>query len=104
SLPARAGLGTRRLVEILAGMSAEADYVLMDCSPALLIPENLYVAAAADGIILVVNSGATHPRDLLKAKELLEHSGTPVIGVVVNRMPLKSVNYYYRRYTSYYRS
>jgi succinoglycan biosynthesis transport protein ExoP len=104
SLPARAGLGTRRLGEVLAGMSAEADYVLMDCSPALLIPENLYVAAAADAIILVVNSGSTHPGDLLRAKELLEHSGTPVIGVVVNRMPLKSVNYYYRRYTSYYRS
>ena len=104
SVPARAGLGTRRLVEVLAGMSAEADYVLIDSSPALLIPENLYVAAAVDGIILVADSGSTRPRDLLRAKEVLEHSGTPVIGVVVNRMPLKSVNYYYRRYTAYYHS
>jgi capsular exopolysaccharide synthesis family protein len=104
SLPARAGLGTGRLVEVLAGMSAEADYVLIDSSPALLIPENLYVAAAADGIILVADSGSTRPRDLLRAKEILEHSGTPVIGVVVNRMPLKSVNYYYRRYSAYYHS
>lgn len=104
TLPARAGLGTRRLVEILAGMSAEADFVLMDSSPALLIPENLYVAAATDGIILVVNSGSTRPRDLLRAKEVLDRSGTPVIGVIVNRMPLKSINYYYRHYTSYYRS
>ncbi|MDO8475171.1 MAG: P-loop NTPase [Candidatus Rokubacteria bacterium] len=102
TVPARAGLGTRRLVEVLAGMSAEADYVLIDSSPALLIPENLYVAAAADGIILVADSGSTRPRDLLRAKEVLEHSGTPVIGVVVNRMPLKSVNYYYRRYSAYY--
>ena len=104
TLPARAGLGTHHLVEVLAGMSAEADYVLMDSSPALLIPEILYVAAAADGILLVVDSGSTRPRDLLRAKDILERSGTPVIGVVVNRMPLKSVNYYYRHYTSYYRS
>lgn len=104
TVPARAGLGTPRLVEVLAGMSAEADYVLIDSSPALLIPENLYVAAAADGIILVAASGSTRPRDLLRAKEVLEHSGTPVIGVVLNRMPLKSVNYYYRRYTAYYHS
>jgi len=104
TLPARAGLGSSRLVEVLTGMSAEADYVLIDSSPALLIPENLYVAAAADGIILVADSGSTRPRDLLRAKEVLEHSGTPVIGVVVNRMPLKSVNYYYRRYTAYYHS
>jgi Mrp family chromosome partitioning ATPase len=103
-VPARAGLGTRRLVEVLEDMSAEADYVLIDSSPALLIPENLYVAAAADGIILVADSGSTRPRDLLRAKEVLEHSGTPVIGVVINRMPLKSVNYYYRRYTAYYHS
>jgi capsular exopolysaccharide synthesis family protein len=104
TVPARAGLGSRRLVEVLTGMSAEADYVLIDSSPALLIPENLYVAAAVDGIILVADSGSTRPRDLLRAKELLEHSGTPVIGVVVNRMPLKSVNYYYRRYSAYYHS
>jgi capsular exopolysaccharide synthesis family protein len=104
TVPARAGLGSRRLVEVLASMSAEADYVLIDSSPALLIPENLYVAAAADGIILVADSGSTRPRDLLRAKEVLEHSGTPVIGVVVNRMPLKSVNYYYRRYSAYYHS
>lgn len=104
SVPARAGLGTGRLVEVLTDMSAEADYVLIDSSPALLISENLYVAAAVDGIILVANSGMTRPRDLLRAKEVLEHSGTPVIGVVVNRMPIKSVNYYYRRYTAYYHS
>ena len=104
TVPARAGLGTRRLVEVLEDMSAEADYVLIDSSPALLIPENLYVAAAADGIILVADSGSTRPRDLLRAKEVLEHSGTPVIGVVINRMPLRSVNYYYRRYTAYYHS
>jgi succinoglycan biosynthesis transport protein ExoP len=104
TLPARAGLGTPRLVEVLAGMSAEADYVLIDSSPALLIPENLYVAAAVDGIVLVADSGSTRPRDLLRAKEVLERSGTPVIGVVVNRMPIKSLNYYYRRYTAYYHS
>jgi succinoglycan biosynthesis transport protein ExoP len=104
TMPARTGLGSHRLVEVLAGMSSEAEYVLIDSSPALLIPENLYVAAAADGIILVADSGSTRPRDLLRAKELLEHSGTPVIGVVINRVPLKSVNYYYRRYSAYYHS
>jgi len=38
-------------------MSDDADYVLMDSSPILLIPDNLYIAAAADGIILVVSVG-----------------------------------------------
>ena len=49
-------------------MSDEADYVLIDSSPILLIPDNLYMAAAADGIILVVAVGQTRSRDILRTK------------------------------------
>ncbi len=36
--PSRTGLGTDRLARVLGNMSDEADYVLMDSSPILLIP------------------------------------------------------------------
>jgi polysaccharide biosynthesis transport protein len=100
--PARTGLGTQRLTKILGDMSDEADYVLMDSSPILLIPDNLYMAAASDGIVLVVAVGQTRPRDLLKTKALLDRAGTPVLGVVLNRTPVKQLNSYYKQYSSYY--
>lgn len=100
--PARRGLGTERLTKILGDMSEEADYVIMDSSPILLIPDNLYMAAAADGIVLVVAVGHTRPRDLLKTKAVLERAGTPVLGVVLNRTPLKQLNGYYKQYSAYY--
>jgi succinoglycan biosynthesis transport protein ExoP len=100
--PARTGLGTQRLTKILGDMSDEADYVLMDSSPILLIPDNLYMAAASDGIVLVVAVGQTRPRDLLKTKALLDRSGTPVLGVVLNRTPVKQLNSYYKQYSAYY--
>jgi capsular exopolysaccharide synthesis family protein len=100
--PSRTGLGTDRLPQILGNMSDEADYVLMDSSPILLIPDNLYMAAAADGIVLVVAIGQTRPRDLLRTKAILERAGTPIVGVVLNRTPVKHLNSYYKQYSGYY--
>jgi len=102
--PARSGLGTERLTKILGDMSDEADFVLMDSSPILLIPDNLYMAAAADGIVLVVAVGQTRPRDLVRTKALLERAGTPIVGVVLNRTPVKHLNSYYKQYSAYYGS
>jgi capsular exopolysaccharide synthesis family protein len=98
---ARTGLGNR-LSLILSNMSDETDYVLMDSSPILLIPDNLYIAAAADGIVLVVSVGTTRPRDLVRTKEILERAGTPIVGVVLNRTPIKQLNAYYKQYSRYY--
>ena len=83
-------------------MSNETDYVLMDSSPILLIPDNLYIAAAADGIVLVVSVGTTRPRDLVRTKEILARAGTPIVGVVLNRTPIKRLNAYYKQYNAYY--
>jgi len=104
SAPARTGLGTDRLSRILGQMADEADYVLLDSSPILLIPDNLYMAAAADGIVLVAAVGQTRPRDLLRTKAILERSGTPILGVVLNRAPINHVNAYYKEYSAYYGS
>jgi succinoglycan biosynthesis transport protein ExoP len=100
--PAKVGLGTDRLTHILDDMMGEADYVLLDSSPILLIPDNLYMAAAADGIVLVVAVGQTRPRDLVRAKAILDRSGTPILGVVLNRTPVKHLNSYYKQYSAYY--
>ncbi len=102
SASASVGLGSERLTRILADMSADADYVLMDSSPVLLTPDNLYIAAAADGIVLVVGVGTTRLRDLQRAKQFLERTGTPIVGVVLNRTPLRHLNAYYKQYSAYY--
>jgi polysaccharide biosynthesis transport protein len=97
----RTGLGSERLARVLDQMSGEAEYIILDSSPILLIPDNLYMAAAVDGVILVVHSGTTRPRDLLRTKELFEKAGTPIIGVVLNQVPLKRMTQYYSYYKHY---
>jgi Mrp family chromosome partitioning ATPase len=60
------------------------------------------MAAAADGVVLVVAVGQTRPRDLMRTKALLERTGTPIVGVVLNRTPVKQLNSYYKQYSAYY--
>lgn len=97
----RTGLGSSRLPEVLDSMSVEAEFVLLDSSPILLIPDNLYMAAATDGVILVCQSGITRPRDFLRAKSIIEKSGTPILGIVLNQVPVRKVNQYYSYYRAY---
>jgi hypothetical protein len=82
-------------------MEAESEYVLIDSSPILLVPDNLYMASAADGILLVVDSSSTRPRDLLRTKEV-ERTGSPIVGVVLNRA--LSDPHYYKQYMTYYKA
>ena len=97
----RSGLGSRRLGEVLTQMSEEADYVILDSSPILLIPDNLHMAAAVDGVVLVVRAGVTRPRDLLQTKEMFDKTSTPILGVVLNQVPLRRMTHYYRYYKHY---
>ena len=100
----RSGLGSGRLAEVMTQLATEAEYVIFDSSPILLVPDNLDLAAAADGILLVVQSGVTRPRDLIQTKEILEKAGTPIIGVVLNQVPLRRIQHYYAYYNRYYKT
>jgi Mrp family chromosome partitioning ATPase len=79
-------------------MTEHADLVLCDSSPVLLIPDNLFLAAAVDGVILVARAGSTTRRDLARARVLLEGAGARLLGVVINEMPAASLKAHYTRY------
>ena len=54
----------------------------------LLIPDNLLLASAVDGVVLVAKAGSTGFRDLARAKTLLEGAGARMLGVVLNQVPV----------------
>jgi len=91
-------LATTRLKELIEEMADKADLVLCDSSPVLLMSDNLFLASAVDGVILVAKTGKTGCRDLARAKSLLEEVGAKILGVVINDMPASALNGQYRRY------
>jgi Mrp family chromosome partitioning ATPase len=67
-------------------MTTRADFVICDSSPVLLIPDNLLLAGAVDGVVLVARAGSTSFRDLARSKTLLEGAGARILGVVLNQV------------------
>ena len=98
----RGMLGGSRLRELISDMTTRADFVICDSSPVLLVPDNLLLAGAMDGVILVAKASSTGFRDLARAKSVLEGAGARVLGVVLNQVPARSLKDYYRRYYESY--
>ncbi|HLC40291.1 MAG TPA: polysaccharide biosynthesis tyrosine autokinase, partial [Methylomirabilota bacterium] len=100
ALPAqgRGMLTSARVREVVDEMSREADMVFIDSSPLLIVPDNLFLAASVDAVILVAKAGETRLKDLSKCKELLDKVGANVLGVVLNEVPLAQLKQYYKRY------
>ena len=96
-------LTTERLKGVLGELRDNADFVLCDSSPVLLISDNLFLAAAVDAVILVARVGSTGCRDLARARTMLDEVGAGVVGVVLNDMPVSRLRRYYKRYKRYYK-
>jgi Mrp family chromosome partitioning ATPase len=81
-----AGLIARgRLQQLFEDLRLDADYVLIDTVPVSTVADASAVAAAADGVILVVDLERARRRDLLAAKRQLANARATILGIVLNR-------------------
>ena len=61
------------------------DYVIVDTAPIGIVIDAAISTQKCDASILVTAAGETKRRDVLKAKEQLEQTRTPFLGVVLNK-------------------
>jgi non-specific protein-tyrosine kinase len=97
-------LGSERMARLLAELTELADIVVLDSPPALLVTDAALLGARADGLLLVAEAGRTR-RDVARAAvESLRRTGTKVLGVVLNNVPMRRGHYYsdYRYAYAYY--
>jgi Mrp family chromosome partitioning ATPase len=73
-----------RLQQLFDDLRKHADYVVVDTVPVSTVADASAVAAAADGVILVVDLTRARRRELLAAKKQLAHARAKVFGMVVN--------------------
>ncbi len=96
-------LDSRRMETVLADVQSEADMVLIDVPPILMVTDALLMARKVDGVILVIASHETHKDMLVKAQESLERAKANILGTILNKFPFQeSSNYYNTYYQSYY--
>lgn len=76
-------LSNKRLGEGLAELKEQADYVLCDAPPVLAVTDAALWAGKVDGVMLVVNAGATQREHAQRAKAVLEKVHARIVGAVL---------------------
>lgn len=80
--------------KLLAELAEEADIVILDCPPVLAVADATILAAAADGVLLVVRAGHTERGPARRAVDALRQARTNLIGVVLNAVSDRGDAYY----------
>ncbi|MDD5166300.1 MAG: hypothetical protein PHQ57_02780, partial [Candidatus Omnitrophica bacterium] len=78
----------------------EFDSVIFDSPPIGIVSDAAIISRAVDGAILVVESGKTSRRALLKITKLLKNANVNVIGTLLNKISAAMKGYYYYGQTS----
>ena len=91
-------LGSRSMQNLLDSLKGNYDLILIDTAPSNVVSDTSILATKVDGIVFVVNHGQTKKAELSSALRSIEQVGGNVIGVVLNKVPMKSKQYGYGRY------
>lgn len=88
-------LGSGRMKELMAWLSEQFAYVIIDTPPVNAVTDASILAASAGGTILVVEQGRTTVPALQHAKQVLDRVGAHTIGAVMNKLRAQGGSYSY---------
>ena len=76
-------LSRNHLVDLLAALREEGDYVVIDAPPLLAVTDAALWASKVDGTVLLLEAGRTQREHAQRAKSLLEKVGARIVGAVL---------------------
>ncbi|MEH7308187.1 CpsD/CapB family tyrosine-protein kinase [Neobacillus drentensis] len=88
-------LSSKSMEQFIEDAKSQFEYVIFDTPPLLAVADPQILANQCDGSIMVVYSEKTEIDLAKKAKELLEHAQSKLLGVVLNHKEAQSGDYYY---------
>jgi capsular exopolysaccharide synthesis family protein len=90
--------------ELIMELRRDFDYVIFDCPPLTAIDDTFSIAAFLDGLFFVVRAGRTSMRFAKMGIATIRQRGAPILGLIVNGVPVDNPYYYYTTYyySSYY--
>jgi polysaccharide biosynthesis transport protein len=98
-------LGSKEMEQLIAGLRPEYDFVLIDTPPVLAVTDASILGRLTDSAILIIRYGAAQRHVVQRCIDLLDRSGTHLLGVAVNVVDFKAPEYseyYGRKYYEYY--
>ncbi len=97
-------LNTELFDELIHYCRDNYDYVLIDAPPIGSVIDAAIIAPKTDGIVYVIEYGATSRNLIMQGKRQLEVTGTRILGAVLNKVNTEKggKGYYYKGYYSNY--
>ena len=94
-------LDSQRMRELVKNLKARYDYVFFDSPPIIGVTDASILASEVDGVLLVVQYRKFPKVISMRAKRMIENTGSHILGVVLNNINIMRDDYYYY-YHSYY--
>lgn len=98
-------LGSKQMQDLIAKVREDYDFVLIDTPPVLAVTDASILGRLTDAAILIIRYGAAQRHVVQRCIDLLDRSGTHLLGVAVNAVDFKAPEYseyYGRKYYQYY--
>lgn len=98
-------LSSKEMQDLLDRVRAEYDFVILDTPPVLAVTDASVLGRLVDAAILIIRYGAAKRQVVRRCIDLLERSGTHLLGVAANAVDFTSPEYseyYGRKYYQYY--
>ena len=98
-------LGSKQMADMLDEARQEYDFVFIDTPPVLAVTDASILGRLADAAILIIRYGTAQRQVVRRCIDLLERSGTHLLGVAVNVVDFTAPEYseyYGRKYYEYY--
>jgi capsular exopolysaccharide synthesis family protein len=97
-------LASPRMRDLLASLSSEFDYVIIDTPPVLSVTDAVLLSKLADSTLLVIRAGMTSKAALRRAYDVLAQVDAHIMGVILNAADVTEPDRYYygTRYRGYY--
>ena len=97
-------LESSQMKRIISDLRGQCDMLILDSPPVLAVADPSILGSRCSGAILVVDAGRTRSEVCYRALDTLNHTGTKVFGVVLNKLSTRRASGYYYYYHYYSRS
>ena len=92
------------LRELIASLKGRYDRIVFDSPPIIGVSDASVLASAVDGAILLIQHRRNPQSMVLRARQIVDALKTPLLGVVLNQVPLRAggdYGYYTNNYAYY---
>ncbi|MBP1135103.1 capsular exopolysaccharide synthesis family protein [Arthrobacter sp. PvP023] len=87
-------LGSGEMKQLIQRLETAFDTVIIDAPPLLPVTDAAVLSQHVGGVVVVVGSQKLRQQDLAKSLAALEMVGSTVLGIVLNRLPVKGPDAY----------